>query len=257
MRITPFIIFICLLVIQACRHDRGEIRLAGNGKTPFSIVLNSPHSESQIFAADELAKYLGQITGTTFKINTDNKNSMGPVISLVPDSSLIGDSYSIISGSRNITLAGNSDRSFLYAVYDLLEMCGCHWLAPDFHFYGGRAEIIPRDSSLSFPANKSVRRHPVFTYRKLDVAEGKTTDTASLNKMIDWMAKNRLNTLMVPMNMHHKGRTMWDNFRSLIPEIQKRGIVSRSRTAWLPEFFKCRHERRQNFQGSSRLVRER
>jgi hypothetical protein len=57
----------------------------------------------------------------------------------------------------------------------------------------------------------NISRAPAFRRRKLDVAEGRSLDTVSLARIIDWMPKNRFNTLMIPMDLNHRGRMVWDD----------------------------------------------
>ncbi|MBE0675249.1 MAG: hypothetical protein IH591_11350, partial [Bacteroidales bacterium] len=134
------------------------------------------------------------------------------------------DAYSISSDEKDIILSGHSDRALLYAVYDFLERLGCQWLAPDFSFYNGQAEFIPKQKELNFPTGLIINEEPVFDNRKLDVAEGRSLDAASLDKIIEWMPKARFNTLMIPLNMNQTGHVVWDDYRALIPELNKRGI---------------------------------
>ncbi len=218
-------ILMVFLSLTGCSPGKGRIQLAGNGSTPYIILLPPAPTPVESFAASELAGYLKHLSGATFKVETGLHSNGSHFIRLVRDTGQVADEYAILSGKHDITLKGNSDIALLYAVYDFLEMEGCRWLAPEFTYYHGYAQVVPTVNSLEFPANTSLLRRPAFAYRKVDVAEGKSTDVASLARMIDWMAKNRFNTLMVPMDLNHRGRTMWDNFRSLIPEIQKRGII--------------------------------
>lgn len=208
-----------------CQIQEREICLATNGEARITISIPDQPSSEIHFASAELARYLEKICCTCFPIKVDNPNIEGPVIKLVLSEGLAQDAYSISSDSKDIILTGNSYRALLYAIYDFLERLGCQWLAPDFSFYHGRAEFIPEKKFLYFPADITIKEEPVFTYRKLDVGEGRSLDVVSLEKIIAWLPKVRLNTVMIPLNMNQMGRTVWEDYRVLVPELEKRGII--------------------------------
>ena len=218
-----FLFLLLFSLLQACARYGTFITISWNGTSRVTIVPPDHPSVTQEFAAAELARYLEEISDAAFEVI--NGKSPGPVIRLTRDSGIVADQYTISSDSRDITLAGNSDRALLYAVYDFLERLGCRWLAPEFLFYKGHASVIPSQSNLNFPRHASIRQSPVFKYRKVDLAEGKSADPATVAAIIDWMPRNRFNTLMVPMDLNNRGRMVWDDFRRLVPELKKRGIV--------------------------------
>ena len=221
-----FVVLVFLeLVIRAFQISAQEICIAANGKALVFIAKPAKSSPPVDFAAQELKKYLEKMSAASFLISSDSNAIHNPVINLVSKATPGKESYSIISQPGIITLSGESDRALLYAVYDFLERLGCLWLAPDFSFYNGNNEFVPGGKDIYFPSDVKITEKPVFKHRKLDLAEGRSLDVESLGKMIDWMPKARLNTLMVPLNMNRSGRMVWDNYRMLVPELKKRGIV--------------------------------
>ncbi|MQB02169.1 MAG: DUF4838 domain-containing protein, partial [Actinobacteria bacterium] len=70
-----------------------------------------------------------------------------------------------------------------------------------------------------------ITEEPSFTYRRRDVGEGWSHTPENLPQLIDWMAKQRLNTLTYPGGT---GRRLvgWDLWREeLIPELDKRDMI--------------------------------
>ena len=202
-----------------------DIQIHSNGKPNFSISIPINPTASQQFSADELAKYLQQITGSKFVISK-GKAGNTPAIRLGVKKSGNADDYSIIAVNKDIIMNGNSDRALLYCVYDFLGRLGCQWLAPNFTHYKGNAEIIPDKPELNFNYIKKIEAHPALEYRKLDVAGARENTAENLIKLVEWMPKVRYNTLRLAMDRNNTSKTKWDKWRDdVTPEMQKRGII--------------------------------
>ncbi len=226
LQVRPYLFILALmLACQGCTINHRQIILARNGIAGCPVVIPSEPTDIQRFAGGELTRYLGEMSGAPFTLLTGDTLRDGCCIRLQRDQGRVADAYRITSGTRNIILSGNSDRALLYAVYDLLERLGCRWLAPEFEFYHGHAFTIPSCKDISIDCGLNITQTPVFKYRKSDVAEGRSLNLNSLEKIIDWMPRNRLNTLMVPVNMNNRGHMVWDDYRLLVPELDKRGII--------------------------------
>jgi hypothetical protein len=61
---------------------------------------------------------------------------------------LTADAYATLAVGDDLILTGNDERAVLYAVYGLLRGMGCRFFAPNFSFYEGHAERIPRRTTL-------------------------------------------------------------------------------------------------------------
>lgn len=223
MKTVTLLIVLLVAALPGQIRDKG-ICLATNGIARITISVPDQASATLQFASAELAEYLEKMCSASFSIRNGNSNIESPVIRLVLSDGKNQDAYSISSDEKDIILTGHSERALLYAVYDFLERLGCQWLAPGFSFYNGQAEFIPEQKKLCFPADLLIKEEPVFANRKLDVAEGRSLDAASLEKIIEWMPKARLNALMIPLNMNQTGQIVWDGYRALIPELNRRGI---------------------------------
>src|SRR5256885_13618086 len=122
--------------------------------------------------------------------------------------------------------APNSQQSIrvttLADAYQMLERAGVRFLAPQFDFYHGSAEFIPKQLSLQ-PVH---RAEPKLRFRKLYVEEGHSHTADNLKQLIDWMPKAGYNTLVVPMDYQGRGRGKRGNWREgLTPELQKGDIT--------------------------------
>lgn len=212
-----------LLILNSCSNSK-ELLLAENGEAKYTIVLTDTANIAETFAAAELSKYLEQISNAKFTINETEGSKT--TIQFLKKNGDNKDAYSIEVSGMNILLSGNSDRAILYAVYDLLGQCGCRWWAPQFNLYEGKAEFVPEISKLSVNLSEKKDERPAFAHRIIDVDGGRTHNVSNLQLMIDWMAKVKLNTLRVPVNLNGNGRVMWNKWKdSLLPELEKRDML--------------------------------
>lgn len=201
-----------------------EIELGVAGKASAYIVLKAK-GEPARFAAGELSKYLGQMTGAAFHIV---KKEAGPMafIRLDIDSTLPLETYRIEPVQGGVMIAGGSGRALLYGVYGMLNHLGCRWPVPALPCYGAAHEYIPHPAKLVFALRDTVTQSPAMAFRKLDVEEGRSHTAASLLALIDWMPRCGFNTLMVPLDYGGMGRVRWDNWRKVLtPELKKRGLL--------------------------------
>ena len=211
------------------------LTLATDGATDFAIVLPAAPSVTEQFAAEELQRYLGAITGARFALSSRPtshclvvcRRGCPPSGLTLPEGAaqLPAEGYCLAQREGRLFLVGAYDRGTLYAVYDFLARVGCRWLAPGFSYYGGAHEVVPKRPTLAFSLKEEVLEAPAFAYRKLYVEEGRSHNLSNLLQMVEWMPKRRFNTLVVPLNYAGGGRVMWDNWRrELTPELQRRGL---------------------------------
>ncbi|WP_181790815.1 DUF4838 domain-containing protein, partial [Streptomyces phytophilus] len=134
------------------------------------------------------------------------------------------DSFAVHADDAYAVLTGLGDRAPLYAAYAVLEAFGIRFFAPAFPAYEGHAEHVPRRGSLALPAQRLADR-PAWTMRRQYAEEGYSHHAATLPALLDWMAKNRLNTFVYPTDYLGIGVTVYDGVRDvLIREAGKRGI---------------------------------
>jgi hypothetical protein len=148
---------------------------------------------------------------------------LAPLAERLPD--LRDDGFVIQSLGERIALAGANERGTLYAAYSLLERLGVRFFAPSFPYYGEHAEYVPSAGTVEVP-DLDVREEPSFFYRRKYVEEGWSHTPFTLVKLVDWMAKNRLNVLVYPYDYQGLGTVAWDLWRErLLPELERRGMI--------------------------------
>lgn len=234
-RQTAIWLLVWMFSASAVQAQAERVILASGGKAAYTIVSPQPVTAGRDFAAAELQKYLKRISGADFHISVkpDSRSIVAATLESIKSSRirieapvLEEEEYCILMRNQNIYLLGGGDRGVLYAVYHFLSGLGCQWFAPSFHFYENEEEYIPTHKTLTYPHNADIIERPAFKYRKYYVEEGLSHTTETLLKMIDWMPKARINTLVFPIDYQGHGRVRWDNWRNdLVDDMQKRAIT--------------------------------
>jgi len=234
--------------------ERGEARA--------SIVVGRHCSEPSRFAAEELQRTIRAMSGADCQIATDEQAVSGRVIAVglasenrvvanllqqaevAPNSLNMGEEgFALFTVGGSVVIVGACPRAALYGAYALLERWGCRWCFP-----GPQGEVIPQRPTLALPPLR-VTEKPALSYRtflQLEVASPATAD------WIDWMAKNRMNRMIVTLYpaKGYKGQT-YSQFRQtpgLVEAIRRRGIgIEAGNHAgfyWIPpaEFFGSKPE---------------
>ncbi len=234
---APVLLFLIVFSVHILPKTAfAETFVLSSGNTGlYRIVSSESASSSERFAANELKKYLEQISSAGFKqsnrlseysIVVGSSASIQNIFSVNSLPPMKGEEYGIFKRNKSLFLMGGSDKTVLYAVYDFLSQLGCRWIAPDFDFYEGRSHFIPAQTALKYTCSDDRIEKPVFKYRKFYIEEGLTHNTENLKQLIYWMPKARFNVLVAPLNYEGKGRSQWNNWREqLTPELVKRGIT--------------------------------
>lgn len=165
-----------------------KIVLVEDSISEYKIFLSDEASPSEKFAAEELQKYIYQISNcrlpiTNYYLKTDKCIYLG--FKGIPSSFLKNydlntfgsEEYIIESSDQGIIIAGGSKRGTLYGVIGFLsDYLGCRWYTPDFN-------VVPQNENIILPVIKK-REKPVFEYRE-----------AWYNEAYDaeWAVHNRLN----------------------------------------------------------------
>ena len=208
--------------------SKNEITLLSKGKANFEVVADRRAPRAVKFAAEELARFLGEITGT--KVNVIQKATGKKCAFLVGDKAaakaagldltkLDRDGFYIKSFQGNIILAGNDDpaanpaflahyneRGTLNAVYEFLERFG----GVKFYFPGKMGTIVPKKTDWSLPSIDLADR-PDSQYRRIYCIENKGMESDKKDFMPQGMKysdtnrltilRSRMSTLNIP-NCH-------------------------------------------------------
>lgn len=172
------------------------------------IVIPEHASDTEVYAASELKKYIGKMTGKTPSIHKETENAdknyrvyVGKTIyaekyaknfkekqseySGDPSKNEeLNDTYIIVAKPNATMLLGSQQRGTLYSIYEFLETCGCRYFYP-----GPEGEIIPQVKKVEFPEGEQVFS-PAFIQREIQVSPG---NPFGLKAAVEWSVKNRLN----------------------------------------------------------------
>ncbi|MFB8085171.1 DUF4838 domain-containing protein [Streptomyces sp. NPDC055992] len=223
----------------------GPLRVTSGGRARASILWWGDGSAA--FAAAELRDYLRAITGVRLPLRTapapagppegvtglvalhtgtgggripaDRLADAGRELAGAPE-----DSFTLLGDDTCLLLTGHGDRAPLYAVYALLERAGVRFFAPAFPAYEGHHEHVPHTRDLALPPVRHTDR-PATGLRRQYAEEGFSHTAASLPPLLDWMAKNRLNTFVYPTDYLGLGVTAYDKVRDVLTrEAGRRGL---------------------------------
>jgi len=111
------------------------------------------------FAADELAKYLEQISGAKLSVADEGAEVSGMAVHVGPTSegrAIAPDEaegFALRAGEGGVVICGGSDRGTLYGVYRFLEEAlGCRWLSHDVEYVPTATTVSVRPFDACRPA---------------------------------------------------------------------------------------------------------
>lgn len=208
---------VVLLGFGASMARAQQLVLADQGRSEFVIVVADDASPSTKYAAQELQRWLREMTGATLPIVSDEGQPRPHEIILgdnahlrrlkvdVDFAKLGKEGYVLRTQGPHLVIAGGALRGNLYGVYGLLEdHLGCRWFTPT-------VSRIPHVERLVVgPLNET--KVPVLEYREpfvRDCFDG------------DWCARNRVNSSAASLEERHGGKVTYygfvHTFNSLVP----------------------------------------
>lgn len=209
------IIALCPIVIS-----QQKILLTQNDTTEYRLMLGNVSSEIEQFAAQELQGYVMQSSGAFLPMAGRNEPALGKLILVgksaveklgieINTENLGPDGFIIRTIGDMIAIFGNSPRGTLYGVYSFLERIGCRWFSP-----GILGDVIPQASTITIdPIEHSEKAS--FEIRGFASV---LTNTFNNTQWIDWMAKNRLNYIVIES-------TKYSDFKRIMRgETRRRGM---------------------------------
>ena len=140
-----------------------ELTLARDGRALHNILLPEAPTSQEQAAADELARWLGEMTGGSFAVRAEGRDEeLGPVISVGRtqrrrDAGLVDmdqglglEGYAIAVRGQDLFLAGGSGRGPITAAMALLEEdLGCRWYTATGYRIPStptlQARVVPRE----------------------------------------------------------------------------------------------------------------
>ncbi|MFA6815423.1 MAG: DUF4838 domain-containing protein [Lentisphaeria bacterium] len=194
-----------------------KLTLAEKGQSSYQIILSDDASPSTKYGAEELQKFLKQISGAQLPIRSDKQPQIAKEIILgnndhlkklgikIDFDALGKEGYLIRTIGDTIVIAGGQLRGNMYGVYGLLEEhLGCRWFTP-------KVSRIPKQSNLILdPINELYV--PPLEYREPYMFECRDAD---------WCARNRMNPNSSKLDIRHGGKPrIWSfchTFKYLLP----------------------------------------
>ncbi len=143
------------------------------------------------YAAGELSRYLGKMSGGEYPVTED---ASGFALRMAEDAALAPGAFRLTVAKEGIRLWASTPDGFVYGAYHLLEKLGCGFFAPD-------CEVVPK-GSLSLPEGEDTQI-PAFHARELFWREAMEGTFA---------VKLRLNSARSSITKEQGGKMMFYNF---------------------------------------------
>jgi hypothetical protein len=164
------------------------VTLVDQGRSVYSICTGSEAPAPERRAAEELQRFMEQMSGARLPVTADCRPALIPYI-FVGDSAALrtvlpnltlrsfgSEEYVLKTAGKHLVIAGGLPRGTLYGVYGFLDRLGCRWFTAD-------VSRIPRRPAITIPS-LDIREKPAFEYREPFFTEAFDRD---------WAARNRTN----------------------------------------------------------------
>ncbi|MBO9610457.1 MAG: DUF4838 domain-containing protein [Paenibacillaceae bacterium] len=193
--------------------------LADHGRSDWRIVVSRGASPSEVYAAEELQKFLGEMSGATMPIFNDGEAEAAREIRIgfgtrlphgaewpAEAKSLGDEGFLIRTSETGLLIAGGRQRGTMYGVYTFLETyLGCRW-------FSSTVSRIPRRSRIEIGAIDD-RQVPALEYR-----EAYSFDALKP----EWAARNKCNGHFPPLDEKRGGHNGYvgpfvHSFYQLVP----------------------------------------
>lgn len=205
----------CLPLMLGSDPAGGELVLAEHGRSGYVVVVAAEAAPATRHAADELVRWLKEITGVELAVVSEAEAPRKREILVGPSQRLkrldvrldpaeLGqEGYLLRTVGERLVVAGTDPRGTLHAVHGLLEEhLGCRWFTPE-------VSVIPRRERLVLPALDETRR-PAFEYRDVFIRECFDGD---------WALRNRLNSSHAGLDAARGGRVEYQGFVHTFDEL--------------------------------------
>lgn len=177
-----------LALLPALACALGAAELVRDGASRHTIVISRSAPPAERHAAEELQRFVREISGASLPLADDARRVRGPLVLIgrsqalrrvaadLPPAGLGPEGFVIAARGPHLVIAGGGPRGTLYGVYEFLERLGCRWFTSD-------VSRIPRLRTIPLPA-APIRQEPAFEYREPFFTEAFDRD---------WAARNRAN----------------------------------------------------------------
>ncbi len=208
----------CIMILPGLSAQTAEFTITEDGTARCVVVVAEDAALPHRHAAEELVRYLKEITGAEIPLVHEAKGEGSHLLvgaaaakHVAPDfttGDLGMEGLVIRTVGDDLILAGGEPRGTLYAVYTFLEeVLGCRWYTP-------HAKFIPSASTLKVE-RLDIAQHPSFEYRGVFY-------TSALDP--DWSARHKCNGHYHKLEERHGGRVAYGSwchtFSSLMPDAE-------------------------------------
>lgn len=221
---------ITLALTPSAADPASPLLLADGGRTACVIKIDRQATAPERHAAEELARFLREISGATFIVQeTEGPGTdAGPTIRVGPGAAagiipaaevarLGQEGYILRTKDQALAIAGGRPRGTLYGVYALLEeQLGCRWFAPDVSRIPKQARIPLRPIDRTFV--------PRLEYRATDYPNSRDAD---------WAVRNRINGNHTRLDERRGGKIAYGPFVHTFDQI----LNPKDHFARHPEYF--------------------
>ncbi len=172
-----------LLCALALSCFAANLKLVENGKSNYSIVIAPDASQSERHGAEELQKFLEEMSGARLAITAEPRRRMvlvgnSPALEKlnlkIPFADLGPEGFALKTSGRHVVIAGGRLRGSMYGVYTFLEKLGCRWFTPE-------VSRIPKTRTITIGPLDETQK-PAFEYREPFFSEASDRDWAARNK---------------------------------------------------------------------------
>jgi hypothetical protein len=228
--------------IAAQAGSSQTVKIAEGHTSDWRIVCPPPASPAINWAARELQKYLGQMSGCKLPIVNRTHGKPALAVGLRPELSpdyraalpppaqgYDGYAVAVVPATRKtpacIVIAGDNSRGVIYGVYDVLERLGCRWFYPNQD--ATDPEVVPQRPTLSLPAGSWAVASPM-KYRICNGSEWFfEMQTAPALKQLEWAMKARYNAIGWQADTHTPLEIQYRQLADsgLLAELAKRDML--------------------------------
>lgn len=181
------------LVALLCTQGGANVNLVKDGRSDYCIILAKDASPSEHWAAGELKRFIGEMSGAIISYADDSANVPEHAILLGDSQALrslgvaidfdsLGDEgFAIKTAGDRLIIAGGRLRGTMYGAYAFLESLGCRFLSD-------KVNKVPKTTDISVGTIDTAET-PAFEYRDVYITEAMTPDYAARNRGNSYMAK--------------------------------------------------------------------
>ncbi|SPE37858.1 Glycosyl hydrolase family 67 (modular protein) [Candidatus Sulfopaludibacter sp. SbA6] len=171
---------LCALAVSCLAAN---LKLVDKGRSNYAIVIAPDASPSERHGAEELQKFLEEMSGARLPITAERQPRMvlvgdSPALKelrlKIPYTDLGPEGFVLKTAGQHVVIAGGRLRGSMYGVYTFLEKLGCRWLTPE-------VSRIPKARTLVLGPLDEMQK-PAFEYREPFFSEALDRDWAARNK---------------------------------------------------------------------------